>query len=44
MPVTYPATKLTLGYWGIRGLGAPIRMMAAYSGLPPPPAPILVPF
>lgn len=24
--------KLTLGYWGIRGLGAPLRMMAAYAG------------
>ena len=24
--------KLTTGYWGIRGLAAPLRMMAAYAG------------
>jgi hypothetical protein len=34
MGVEYPAKKLTMGYWNIRGLGAPMRMMAAYSGLP----------
>jgi len=24
--------KIVVGYWGIRGLGAPLRMMCAYSG------------
>mmetsp|Transcript_21537 Transcript_21537/g.49811 ORF Transcript_21537/g.49811 Transcript_21537/m.49811 type:complete len:233 (+) Transcript_21537:61-759(+) len=32
MGVEYPAKKLTMGYWAIRGLAAPMRMMAAYSG------------
>jgi hypothetical protein len=26
-----PSRKLTIGYWACRGLGAPLRMMAAYS-------------
>lgn len=26
------STPLTVGYWGIRGLGAPLRMMVMYSG------------
>jgi len=25
---------ITIGYWSIRGLGAPLRMMASYSGKP----------
>jgi hypothetical protein len=25
---------ITVGYWGIRGLGAPLRMMVMYSGVP----------
>ena len=24
--------KITMGYWGIRGLGAPLRMMLEYAG------------
>ncbi len=26
-----PSRKLTIGYWACRGLGAPLRMVAAYS-------------
>jgi len=26
--------KVTVGYWSIRGLGAPLRMMCMYSGVP----------
>ena len=29
--LTVPSSKLTIGYWSCRGLGAPLRMMAAYS-------------
>jgi hypothetical protein len=28
------ANKLEIGYWGIRGLGAPLRMMALYAKAP----------
>jgi hypothetical protein len=27
--------SLELGYWGIRGLGAPLRMMLTYAGVCP---------
>lgn len=31
MPVQFPSEKVTMGYWAIRGLAAPMRMMAAYA-------------
>ena len=31
MLIEVPSRKLTIGYWACRGLGAPLRMMAAYS-------------
>jgi len=32
---TFHAMSLELGYWGIRGLGAPLRMMLTYAGVCP---------
>ena len=29
--------QLELGYWAIRGLGAPLRMMLTYAGVPRAP-------
>jgi len=31
-PPAAPCGKITIGYWAIRGLAAPLRMMAAYAG------------
>ncbi len=28
--------SITIGYWNIRGLAAPLRMLASYAGTPPP--------
>jgi len=28
------SSTLDIGYWNIRGLAAPLRMMATYSGIP----------
>ena len=28
------ASQITIGYWSIRGLAAPLRMMLMYSGIP----------
>lgn len=32
MAAAAPAGKLTVAYWSIRGLGAPLRMMCEYAG------------
>jgi len=33
MSITVPASKLSIGYWAIRGLGAPLRMMCCYKAI-----------
>ena len=32
MAATSPQGKLIVGYWSIRGLGAPLRLMCEYAG------------
>lgn len=32
MAASSPQGKLIVGYWSIRGLGAPLRMMCEYAG------------
>lgn len=32
MAASEPQGKLIVGYWSIRGLGAPLRMMCEYAG------------
>eukprot|EP00519_Triparma_laevis_P008398 CAMPEP_0182513332 /NCGR_PEP_ID=MMETSP1321-20130603/33859_1 /TAXON_ID=91990 /ORGANISM="Bolidomonas sp., Strain RCC1657" /LENGTH=80 /DNA_ID=CAMNT_0024720331 /DNA_START=18 /DNA_END=257 /DNA_ORIENTATION=- len=32
--VSPPSPKFTVAYWSIRGIGAPLRMMAFYSKVP----------